>query len=736
MQEKEHHFLNDNTQDKDSMTGTDTGVKDQRLDLFLASLLMLFLELACIRWIPANVRMLSFFSNFVLLACFLGMSIGFLLTAKKFRFFTLTPYFILIIAIIFSLVQLKIQFDPGTARQQIYYGAEIKAAYQHVPFLIVLAMAISLISVIFIGIGQRVGQLFEGMAPLQAYILNIAGSIAGTLLFALFSWCTQPPVSWLAFAFIIMLFLLRKSSLKSVIPILIVLCVTLFLVNRGSGNTVWSPYSKITIIKVNENNAGLLVNGLTHQYVMNRRELVKIGYQLPYLLKLRSAGPGISDVLIIGSGMGNDLSHALYCGAAHVDAVEIDPVIARAGMQLHPNKPYSDPRVSLHVMDGRQFLNRTDKKYDLIIYALVDSLSLFSSFSSVRMENFLFTDQAFREARSHLKDDGVLIIYNYFRRGWLAEKVARTLESAFGRDPLVVTFPHMPRIAQEDDISVSPLVMFIAGDTEPIRKSFRQSPDGLFIQWTAPFEKNLAVNGFVTRTAVIGETYMPAGLTELEGSPPRSNMIPSDQWPFPYLRKPEIPLHYFKGVALLLVLSFVLVLCAAGREIRSWSLHYFFLGAGFMLLETVGVIKFSQLYGSTWLNNVVVFFTILVLILVANLYMLRKGSVPIKAVYLILLGALSINFFITPSLFLRSGDFLKYTIPPLVLFIPMFFAGLIFANSFKNETSPQSALASNILGSMAGGVLEYLSMYMGYTPLLAVIGLCYILSWLFMRKRL
>ena len=51
-----------------------------RFDLFLVSILILFLELACIRWFPAHVLFLSFFTNTVLLACFLGMSVGCLAT--------------------------------------------------------------------------------------------------------------------------------------------------------------------------------------------------------------------------------------------------------------------------------------------------------------------------------------------------------------------------------------------------------------------------------------------------------------------------------------------------------------------------------------------------------------------------------------------------------------------------------------------------------------------------------
>src|SRR5438876_3809092 len=63
----------------------------QGTELFLISLLLLFLELACIRWFPAHVLFLTFFTNLVLLACFLGMSIGCLAARRPQRYLTWTP---------------------------------------------------------------------------------------------------------------------------------------------------------------------------------------------------------------------------------------------------------------------------------------------------------------------------------------------------------------------------------------------------------------------------------------------------------------------------------------------------------------------------------------------------------------------------------------------------------------------------------------------------------------------
>ena len=99
-------------------------------------------------------------------------------------------------------------------------------------------------------------------------------------------------------------------------------------------------------------------------------------------------------MLIVGAGSGSDVALALAHGAKHIDAVEIDPRIQRSASTDHPDHPYEDPRVTRYINDGRAFLRGTDKKYDLVIFALPDSLTLVSTTANVRLESFLFTEQA------------------------------------------------------------------------------------------------------------------------------------------------------------------------------------------------------------------------------------------------------------------------------------------------------------------------------------------------------
>ena len=98
-----------------------------------------------------------------------------------------------------------------------------------------------------------------------------------------------------------------------------------------------------------------------------------------------------------------------------------------------------------HINDGRAFLENTDKKYDLILFALPDSLALVSGASQIRLESFLFTEEALRSARDHLTDDGMFAMYNYYREDWLIDRLGGTAAAAFGHDPCIDLFGEATR---------------------------------------------------------------------------------------------------------------------------------------------------------------------------------------------------------------------------------------------------------------------------------------------------
>ncbi|MBI4482744.1 MAG: hypothetical protein HY652_07630 [Acidobacteria bacterium] len=115
-------------------------------------------------------------------------------------------------------------------------------------------------------------------------------------------------------------------------------------------------------------------------------------------------------MLIIGAGTGNDARIALDHGAEYIDVVEIDPVILRWGQEIHPNRPYSDRRVHLHVNDARNFLQNTPRKYDLVIFGTLDSQTLLSALSTIRLDNYVYTVESLAQAKAILKPSGALVL--------------------------------------------------------------------------------------------------------------------------------------------------------------------------------------------------------------------------------------------------------------------------------------------------------------------------------------
>ena len=165
---------------------------------FLASFLVLFLEVALIRWMPAYIRLLSYFSNFILLASFLGIGLGCLLAPARFRLFKWFPLVqaIVIAAVYFFRLEVavptsgSIYFSSGTAEKVVVVESTML-----LPLLFVIVAAL------FATLAQRMGREMAQLPPLKAYTMNLAGSLAGVVALGLISWLELPPTVWFGLAF-------------------------------------------------------------------------------------------------------------------------------------------------------------------------------------------------------------------------------------------------------------------------------------------------------------------------------------------------------------------------------------------------------------------------------------------------------------------------------------------------------------------------------------------------------
>ncbi|TMH21249.1 MAG: hypothetical protein E6H63_20130 [Betaproteobacteria bacterium] len=391
----------------------------------------------------------------------------------------------------------------------------------------------------------------------------------------------------------------------------------------------------------------------------------------------------------------------------------------------------ADPRVSIHLDDGRSFARHTGQKYDLAVYALVDSLVLHSGYSSLRLENFLFTAEAFRDVKQVLQPDGLFVVYNYFRQGWVVARLAAMAEQAFGVKPLVFNLPYREEIKASDSQKDQWTVLIAgsdAGRLGAIRARFAEQ--GSFWVSEEP-QRGERINSFGMKAP--GSGFLRVAPARVEAT--AGEALPRDDWPHLYLREPAIPWAPIgQGMLAVAALSLAILLAFAPPGRVRPNAQMFFLGAGFMLLETKAVVHMALLFGSTWVVNSVVFFAILVMILCANLYVLQRPPQRLAPYYALLIAGLLINALVPLSAFLDLSPLARTVSSSLVVFLPVFFAGVIFATMFAKSTAPDVDLGSNVAGIILGGLSEQLSLVIGFNYLLFVAIAYYLLSALLRPK--
>jgi spermidine synthase len=729
------------------------GVTRFYLNLFLISFLALFLELACIRWFGSTVIFLTFFTNLVLMACFLGLSVGCLAArARRDLMGAVIPLALVTMALAFALLWSYTKFpaimvDVGrqNSPQQIYFGTESRgpdlSAFV-IPLEVIAGVFFALISLIFVGVGQALGRAFNAISNIgAAYAVNLLGSLVGIASFGILAYLRTAPPVWFAVAAALALFFIERTDMRLVSLVASALLVaglvlTAELPGLTSGNeapTIWSPYYKIRF----EPAAGTLyVNNIQHQVMADFARGGSI-YQVPYLTNRQAGGAPFDDVLIIGAGSGNDVAASLAYDAKHVDAVEIDPVLNEIGRQNHPSHFGANPRATPHIDDGRSFVRSTGKKYDLIIYALVDSLVLHSGYSSIRLESFLFTEQAFRDLKDHLKPGGLVVIYNYYRQGWVVGRLSKLANKVFGAPPIVLSLPYQAEITARTSQG-NRLSYVIAGTAESARLQAIRTKfhDDQFFWVHAKPSNNGRTNSFGTTPPLVNGTWPeewykvgPASV-QTEGIGP----LPSDDFPFLYLRDPVIPGLNLRGMLIVAALSLAMLFAFKPMRTSRPNGQMFFLGAGFMLLETKGVVHLALLFGSTWMVNSIVFAAILVMALLSNFYVMVRKPQSLVPYYILLVASLLLGLVVPMASFLALPGISRVLVSCLVVFVPIFFAGVVFASSFSASARPDVAFGSNIGGAILGGLSENLSLAVGFNNLLILAMAYYVVSALFARR--
>ncbi len=688
--------------------------------LVVTSLLALYFELVAIRWLTTEIRYFAYYKNLPLMACFLGLGIGFARADREEA--DRLPGFLPA----FSLLGLFLVAGSSTFLPRVlappspegFLGFRATSIGGQLAFYALVTGTFAALTLTFVPLGQAVGLRMRGMPTLRAYSLNVVGSLLGIVAMTALGFSRTHPGTWYGLGAATCLALLVLRSPRVAVPSAIavaLLVIGLAIVPTPQFERVlWSPYSKIEVqaLVAQSSNAGVppLRYGTqiraNHDYFQKAIDLSdgfiarygagnpildesKRAYELPYAFR----HPG--KVLILGAGMGNDVAAALRRNADEVVAVELDPDIQRLGRELHPEHPYADPRVRPVIEDARAFIRRTDESFDTIAYGLLDSHSMLSALSAVRVDNFVYTVEALREAVGRLRPGGIVSLTFAIDQNslWLRTRLVDLMHAALGKEPVCFE----PGYDRGFTVVGGPGIDAMPKESYPL-----PSVD--------------------CRVAAPATSFAAAGV------------VPTDDWPFLYLPRRSIPTIYLWVLIPIAAVTFLISLLTLPR-IREVDLHFFSLGAGFLLIETKAITDLALLLGTTWVVNSVAFAAVLLMILAGNALVQAVPRIGYRSAYALLGVAILLNWLAPHDLLLSSGYWTRGVVRALIIALPLAFAAILFARSVSASPSLAAALGSNLLGAMVGGLLEYASMALGFRALWMIALVVYAISALALGAR-
>ena len=704
-----------------------------RTAFLAASFLSLFLEVLLIRWCGAEIRILAYLRNLTLLGCFLGLGVGY--AAWKRRRLGLGFSF----AATALLVGLAPTFKGLSSLLNFAdMNSWLKGTNDTLNFVLglgLLSFLYSLLAFSFVPIGQSLGAHFAAVSPekrIREYTWNVLASLAGVLAFGLLSFVEAPPLAWFIVALASALLAARTHKERASVLVLGGACITLLLLSEKIPpdsktdwtnfdnapvevvETRWSPYQKIQLVRdshkferpvqvktgpesLSWEDYSAYVNGhwysrvgTTDLKVAQERRVYSqspVPFQFEYARQIPYwVAPRHEKVLLLGAGMGRDAATAIAQHASDVDVVEIEASFIRWGEERHPAKPYDNKCVHVHVDDARRFLKSAPAaSYDLVIFCYLDSHGLTSNFTNTNLDSYVYTQESLEETRRVLKPDGVCAIGFSSVRPFIYARLQALMETVWKTPPV--------RLGED---------LFLASNEDP--KIF------------------------------LGRVAASAARENIHALEPGSPPLTTDDWPFFYLESASVPMVFRAVLLAIAATSFLGVRVGLGK-LKRIDLHFFFLGAAFMLVETWAISRASLVYGATWYVSSAVIASLLVAVLFANTIVERQGPARLAPAFVALLVGLLAATLLDPSRLLSLPRTAQLLLAAPLYAVPFLFASLVFASSFRKVEDPSDALASNLLGSVLGGALECLSFATGLRSLgFVAIGI-YALAWVAARRR-
>ena len=675
----------------------------------LAAGLGLFLELAIIRIHSSYFQLFAYFKNLSLLSCFLGLGIGY--SFSKVRLYSLNwtfPLVALQVSFMYILRDTPVTLFFQNPISEIWnMGQSIAIGSLHVILIYFFISIIFLFNAVaFIPLGHLVARLMLNTDPLKAYSYDLLGAIAGIGLFTILSFLWTGPTVWLIISFSILIFFQfnLKLNIKFSCITFVILILSLNIFNDTSKMELHSPYQNVSV-KFNNNQLKPIIvqsNNIWLQAPMDLSNEINqkknSSWHKFYIIPFTSTNYDFKDILIVGSGTGNDVATAIRYSKGNIDAVEIDPLVANLGEKFHPENPYGNSRVNLIINDARNFIKEIDKKYDLIVYSVLDSHANLSSKGGVRLDSYVYTVESFFEAKKKLNENGVMFLSFAVSTEQMGNKIYKMLKMNFDNEPKILTRDHK----SDDKNFIEGIYSFVVSNKD--------------------LSLDLSKSNFIETNVFKDKKFY------------QDVDVSTDDWPFFYMSYRIYPVSYVVLISIIFFISLFFLKNLTKMSLSKFSYPSFFLGVGFMLMETKGITELAKIYGSTWFVVSIVITAILTMAYLANLFIIKGIKISINQIYFFLILSLLLSYSLSFINFYNYPILLLKLIIPIILTFPVFFSGLAFSKELVRYGSTANALSCNILGAIVGGLLEYNSMYFGFKFLYLLAIFFYFMAYVSSRK--
>jgi len=544
----------------------------------------------------------------------------------------------------------------------------------------------------------------------------------------------------------------------------------------------WDSLSKLDIFKHNKENddffglwglpdnnkaiiperLGLLTDYLSYSTILKHD--TSPGYYdflktLP-MYTVYDIAPKEPDTLIIGPGGGMDIRAALETNSKSIDTVEINASIVRAmktEFAEYSGNLYNKKPVNLITGDGRQFVETTDRTYDLIQLSGVETYCATQSGAFTLTENYIYTREAFATFFNHLRPEGVLTISRWYSPSTdnyprftmrLFALVFETLKSNNCIDPskniMLFQSNNFAVLLAKKTAFTQKEIALLATRADQNNYTFLYRPD------TTLF------------TAIKFYSYIMAENKDAWADKYPFNISPpTDNKPFYFEtrklkslfsgKKYNSGYSMYDGQTVLVMLTFILILALFilavtswksrqnGNNLKSWF-YFFATGMGFMLAEVTFTQQLILPLGHPVYALSVVMFSFLFFAGAGSLSSIRLSRTVSVRLCLFIITALLITEALTLPLIvqkLTGAESLTIRIFSTILFLapPSFLMGIAFPCGIR-RFSPQQQdretgtyWAWSCIGSVIGSVIAVLlAIEFGFAIVLVVAGIWYLLA--------